>query len=43
MMVRSSQHREAFVAKDQALRTADLLYKLGQPENVLLSVERVQN
>ena len=43
MIVRSSHVREALVAKDQELRTGDLLYKLGQPENVLLSVERVQN
>ena len=42
MMVRSSQVREALVAKDQELRTADLFHKLGQPENALLSVERAQ-
>ena len=42
MMVRSSHVREALVAKDQELRTADLLYKLGQPEDALLSVKRAQ-
>ena len=42
MMVHSSHVREALVAKDQEVRTADLLYKLGQPENTLLSVERAQ-
>ena len=42
MMVRSSHVREALVAKDQELRTADLFYKLGQPENALLAVQRAQ-
>ena len=31
-MVRSSHVQEALAAKDQELQTADLLYKLGQPE-----------
>ena len=42
MMVRSSHIREALVSKDQELRTADLLCKLGQSEKALLSLERAQ-
>jgi len=42
MMVRSSHVRELLIYKDQELRTAELLLKVGQSENALRSMERAQ-